>query len=155
MSQELKIRIGDYGAARKGLESLGARFVKELHVTDTYFNQPEGHVLKMTEDEEGDFVVELEARRGGFDYIRYDRIGDAAKEKAELAAKYGVRRVLRKRRVFFDLKGYKLNFNLIEDVGDFLVVEGDNLSKDLFPGELGIRDPEFVTVPFDQLPAKG
>jgi len=44
-----------------------------------------------------------------------------------------------------------ININLIEGVGDFLIVEGENLSSKLVAEKLRIKNPEFVTESFDNL----
>ena len=69
MPEELKIRIHDYRKVESHLKKIGAKFFEELNVTDTYFKQPKGKVLKITEDEKGVFLVNLEAKDNKFDIV--------------------------------------------------------------------------------------
>jgi len=151
MPEELKIRIHDYRKVESHLKKIGAKFFEELNVTDTYFKQPKGKVLKITEDEKGVFLVNLEAKDNKFDIVKYERIDNMKKTKKELSDKFGVKCVLKKKRRFFDFENYSININLIEDVGEFLIVEGQNLSKDLITKKLGIKNPKFINVSFDEL----
>lgn len=151
MAEELKIRIRDYKKVERNLVKLGARFSEEISVVDTYFRQPAGKVLKITEDDRGDFLVNLESKNGKFEIIRYEKVGDVERLKKELTRRFGVKCILRKKRRFFDFGNYMININLIEEVGEFLIVEGENLSRDIITKKLGIRKPEFITVSFDEL----
>lgn len=149
-SQELKIRIESYEDAREKLERSGANLTKELTVRDTYFKQPGNKVLKITEDNTGDYLVELEPEDGGFQIRRYEEINDAESRKQELESEYGIYCILEKQRIFYELGSYTFNFNLIDEVGDFLVVEGEDISEEIFE-QIGFENPEFVRVPFSQL----
>jgi len=151
MAEELKIRIKGYKEVEKHLEKLGARFIEEINAVDTYFKQPKGEVLKITEDERGDFLVNLKSKDGKFRVVKYEKIDDAEKLKGELTHEFGVKCILRKRRRFFDFGGYRININLIEDVGEFLIVEGEGLSPEAIAKKLKIRNPEIVTVSFDEM----
>jgi hypothetical protein len=44
-----------------------------------------------------------------------------------------------------------VNINLIEGVGEFLIVEGKGLQQSMITEKLKIKSPEFVTVSFDEL----
>ncbi len=151
MAEELKIRIKYYKEMEKHLKEFGAKFLEEIHVIDTYFKQPKGQVLKITEDDKGNFLVNLKSRKGKFEIVKYEKIKNVEKIKKELANKFGIKCVLKKKRRFFDFGKYKININLIEDVGEFLIVEGENLSKDIITKKLKIKNPEFITVSFDEL----
>lgn len=151
MVEELKIRIHDYNKVEDNLIRLGAEFSEEINVVDTYFKQPAGEVLKITEDGRGNFLVNLKSRKGKFEIVKYEKISDVEKLKKRLSNKFGVKCVLKKRRRFFDFENYKININLIEDVGEFLIVEGENLSPKIITKKLKIKNPEFITVSFDEL----
>ena len=151
MAEELKIRIHDYRKVEERLVQLGAKFSREANVKDTYFNQ-EGHdVLKITESDEGDFLVELKSKDGKFEIVKHESIDNADELKEELSSKFGVKCVLKKKRRFFGFGDYIININLIEDVGEFLVVEGKKPTKYIITEKMGIKDPEFITVPFSEL----
>ncbi len=51
----------------------------------------------------------------------------------------------------FDFGDYNVNINLIEDIGEFLIIEGENLTKDIITKRLKIKNPEFITLSFDEL----
>ncbi len=151
MTEELKIRIWDYKKVEENLIKLGAGFSGEIDVVDTYFKQPAGEVLKITKDDRGNFLVNLQSKNGKFEIIKYEPIDDAQKIKNDLTKKFGVKCVLKKKRRFFDFENHKININLIEDVGEFLIVEGENLAPNIITEKLKITNPEFVTVSFDEL----
>lgn len=151
MSEELKIRIQNYKKVERNLIRLGAKFSEKIDVVDTYFKQPKGEVLKITEDDRGKFLVNLKSKNGKFEIVKYEPIKDVDKLKKELADKFGIKCILKKKRRFFDFDRYMININLIEGVGEFLIVEGKNLTKDIITDKLQIKNPEFVTVSFDEL----
>ena len=151
MAEELKIRIRDYNKVEDNLIKLGAKFSGEIDVVDTYFKQPAGEVLKITEDDRGNFLVNLKSRNGKFEIVKYEEIDDVQKVKDDLTKKFGIKCVLKKKRRFFDFENYKININLIEDIGEFLIAEGENLAPEIITGKLKIENPEFVTVSFDEL----
>ena len=154
MTEEVKIRIRGYRKLERHLKKLGARFTEEIDVTDTYFKQPAGEVLKITEDDRGDFLVKLKSRNGKFQIVGYEPVDDAEKMKRDMAKKFGVKCILKKKRRFFDFEGYKININLIEGMGEFLIVEGESLAPEIVAERLKIKNPEFVTVSFDELKAE-
>jgi adenylate cyclase class IV len=151
MPEELKIRIKNHKEIEEQLKSFGAKFTAELNVTDTYFNQPSGEVLKITEDERGYSLVNLKSKDGKFEIVKYEKVENIDKIKKELTEKYEVKCVLKKKRRFFDFQDYKININIIEDLGEFLIVEGENLTEKIITDKLKIDNPEFVKVPFSDL----
>lgn len=150
MREELKIRIRNSPEVDKGLLQKGAKFSHEFHVVDTYFQQPKGEVLKITEDETGNFLVNLKARDGKFEIVKYQKLDNVGEEKSKLQRQFGVKAILKKKRRFFDFQQYIINVNIIKDVGEFLIVEGERVSPAIFH-ELGIENPKFITVSFDEL----
>ncbi len=151
MVRELKVKISDYREVEKLLTSKGGQFTHELNVTDSYFNQPAGRVLKISEDERGTFLVELEADAGGFEIRRYEQIGEGGEVKEELEQRHGIRCILKKKRRFFTYKDAVININLIEGLGDFLVLEAEAPDPQIIEDDLGLRNPEYIRVPFDEL----
>ena len=151
MAEEIKIKIQDYEKIEEHLFKLGVRFLEETKVIDTYFKQPVGEVLKKTEDNKGNFLVNLKSHEGKFEINQYENVDDVKKLKEELTKKYGLKCILKKKRRFFDFGDYSININLIEDVGEFLIVEGNNLSREVIIDKLKIENPEFITVSFDEL----
>ncbi len=151
MKKELKIRIHDYKRVEKNLLKRGARFSRKVEVRDTYFNQEPGKVLKITESSEGDFLFALESENGGFRITRKEAVKDVEKTKTALAKEFGLKCVLEKRMRFFEFGDYAININLIDDVGEFLILEGENPTKEFIEEKLGIKNPEYITVSFDEL----
>jgi len=151
MTEELKVRIHDYKKIEEKLKQLGAKFSEEINVVDTYFNPPKGEVLKITEDDKGDFLVNLKSKDGKFEIVKYEKIDNVEKIKKELSDKFGVKCILKKKRRFWYLEDFMININLIEDVGEFLIVECENPTPKIITDKLGIKNPEFITVSFDEL----
>ena len=149
--QELKVRIQDAKVVEGVLKELGATFERETDFTDTYFNQSPGEVLKTTEGNEGISLMALRAEDGRFKITKKEAIVDLEKTKNELSLKYGVKRILKGRRRYFSLPNFKVTLNFIENLGDFLILTGDNPIKEFIEGELGIKNPEYITVSFDNL----
>jgi len=151
MAEELKIRIHGYRGVEDKLKSLEGRFTEEIDVVDTYFKQPAGEVLKITEDDRGDFFVNLKLVEGKFQILKYEKIDDVERLRKELTKRFGIKCVLKKKRRFWDFESFTININLIEDVGEFLVVEGESLTSEIITEKLGIKNPEFIGVSFDEL----
>ena len=151
MSEEIKVRINNYRAIEKKLVNLGGKYTGEIYVIDTYFNQPKGILLKITEDDRGNFLVHIKRKYGKFRIIKREEINNVVSQKEKLKNKFGIICIIRKKRRFFNFNNYMININLIEDLGEFLIVEGNNLNKDIIINKLGIKNPEYITVSFDKL----
>lgn len=148
--QELKFRIRNYENTEEKLRKLGAEFLKELHVTDIYFKQPEGKVLKITIDNSGMFLVELEATAGKFQIKAYAPLTKVEATLERLVRKYGVKCIIFKRRRFWKLGEYRININIIPGVGDFLIFESSNIQPaDVEKLKIGLL--EIIKVSFDVL----
>ncbi|MBD3252297.1 hypothetical protein GF386_01035 [Candidatus Pacearchaeota archaeon] len=154
MKEELKIRLRNVGDFEKNLIKLDGKFLREINAIDTYFKQPKGEVLKITEDDRGDYLVSLKSENGKFKIIKYKPLTEAKKTKKELSMKFGIKCILKKKRRFFELGKYKININLINNLGDFLIIEGKDLNKKIITDKLKIKNPEFITVSFDELFSK-
>lgn len=106
--------------------------------------------MKITEDETGDFLVNLKTRDGKFEIVKYEKLENVNETKAKLQHQFGVKCTLKKKRRFFNFQQYVMNVNIIEGLGEFLIVEGERVTPEVFY-ELGIQDPGFITVSFDEL----
>lgn len=151
MPQELKVRLEKPEEIEAKLKELSTVFIEEAEFADTYFNRPAGEVLKITEDEEGTSLMALQAEDGKFRITKKESIQDIVEAKNELSAKYGIKHILKGRRKYFSLADFKITLNLIEDVGNFLIVTGENPTKEFVEGKLEIKNPEYITVSFDNL----
>lgn len=150
MVEELKIYIDSPEEIEQKLLSIGAKFVRELQITDTYFNQP-GMVLKLTEDESGSLLTQLQSKDGGFQFIKEEKISDPEVAKRDLEKQHGINCVLKKKKRFWDYKNYDISLNLFEDIGNFLIVEGETVKPEIFTDTLGISNPRYLTKSFAQL----
>ncbi len=151
MKKELKVKIHDYKSVEDRLKRLGGQFKGEIRVKDTYFNQLDGKVLKITEDDKGDFLVELHGKDGGFIIKKYEKINNSEELKEQLGKRYGVDSVLKKRRRFWKVHSLDFNINIIEGLGDFLILEDENPKKEIITDLIRLKDPEYVEVPFNNL----
>lgn len=151
MKHELKIRVNNAEVEEKRLLEIGAEFKSETKIIDTYFKQPKGYVLKIVEEERESFISELEPQDGGFRFIRRDKINNPESLKIELAEKHGIHKILRKTRKLYSWGEFELEFNLIENAGDFLILAGDNPKPEIIEKKLGFMNPEYISVPFSEL----
>ncbi len=150
MKRELKLRVTSIADIEKQIIALGGKLIKEDIQEYTYFNQPEGHILKLTKKREGVFKTILEAHDGKFDVISSDPVDDWQKAATELTATYGIKRkLINHRKVYVD-GSEEQSLNDIEGVGQFLIIKSDNPSVDLAI-KLGIDNPEVITTSFDNL----
>ena len=150
MSQELKFRIQNYKETENILKRLGGIFLRELHVTDIYFKQPEGKVLKITIDDTGFYLVQLTATLDQFHIDKYQKLKNVERVLNELSHLYKVKCVIYKLRRFWQLEKYNININVIPDVGDFIIFEGVDLNIEEIR-QLPINLGKHITVSFDQL----
>lgn len=148
--EELKIYIDSPDNIEELLTKKGAKFSHESKITDTYFNQP-AMVLKLTEDEKGAMLTQLEASNGGFKFIKEERIENKEETKKQLEDQYGIKCVLKKTRRFWTYENYNINLNLFEDIGNFLIVEGEKVTPEMFNELLDISNPKYLTKSFAQL----
>lgn len=151
MSEELKVHIHNHIDIEKSLLRKGAKLIDETYFIDTYFKQPEGKVLKIVEKASGSFINIFQAVNGKFAVVKDEQIDNAEKMKAEFTSQYGIKRILKGKRKFYKLQDYKITFNLIDDIGEFLILTGENPTKSFVEKELQIENPEYITVSFDEL----
>lgn len=150
MSKELKARIQDPEAIRAKLEGMGAAPVDESLHGYVYFKQPQGRVVKLTTKGGKTTKTVLEAKDGKWDIVSDDAVDAPDAMREELAQEFGIKRELRNHRRFFKLGDDTVSLNRIEDVGDFLIIEGEAPSTDLLD-MLGIDRADIVTDSFDNL----
>lgn len=151
MTQELKIRIQNLAAVENKLKELGTIFIKEEPFIDTYFNQPPGSVLKIVTAEHFSNLIKLESQDGKFRVISKTFIENVERAKTELSSEFGIKSVLQGKRMYYQLEDLKITISLINDVGQFLILTGANPSENFFTEKLGIKDPDYIRVSFDEL----
>src|SRR6266480_1269906 len=153
MTKELKIRIADYLKTEKKLKSLGATFIEAQTFTDIYFKQTPGKILKLAKVNNNYYQSVLRAVNGKFEFIKKQPLKESEVEKIknELTKKYGIKRILKGRRRNFLLGEFMITLNLIEDIGNFLILIGENPNEKFIIEKLGIKNPEYIRVSFDEL----
>lgn len=151
MSSELKVKINNLTAVQNRLIELGAQFLHKLKITDTYFNTPPDKVIKITEDERGAHFVKLQAKDGKFEVIEFKKINFTVMLKDHYTKKYGVKCILNKTLLAFNWNGFEVSLNLISDVGNYLVLEGENPTVEDIKKIIQEDELEFLNVPFSEL----
>ncbi len=152
MELELKIKLTDPEAIDNKIQSLGAAVTGETEFTDTYFNQPEGEVFKVTDTRDGFYLIQFKRTpEGRFQYTKNNKIENANEVIAEMTGEYGVKCVLTGKRKLFSLGDLKITINHINERGNFLILTGENPTEDFITGKLGIQNPEYITQSFDEL----
>ncbi|MAG59653.1 hypothetical protein CMO96_02580 [Candidatus Woesebacteria bacterium] len=154
MNFELKVALLDHKKTEAELAELGAKFIVEDEVVDTYFNQPSGKVLKVARNNKGDWLVKLRAAGDGFEHIAKEKLDDAQAVKRKLAEEHGLRRVIQKRRKIFSYNKYEISVEHVQGLGDFLIIKGDERVPDEVLAKLGLQGSVFVAVPFCDLKPK-
>jgi len=151
MTEEIKARIKNAAALEKIIQKNGSIFSHELGSTDTYFRQPQGRVLKVTEDQRGAFVAELREKSGRFSVTKNERIEDAKKFKMKMKKEYGIESVLKKKIRVFILGKYTINIVSIKGLGSFVVLESDKADVGTLKKIMDSKNPDIISVPFNQL----
>lgn len=151
MKQELKIRIENSAETEQQIKDLNATFVKESHFTDTYFNSPKGNVLKLIQNEQGAKILRLTANNGKFDIVGREEVTDLAQTLAQLSKEHGINKMLKGVRKEYIYNDLAITFNLIDEVGDFLIITGEGTQEQFIKDVLKIENPEYITVPFNEL----
>ncbi|MBN1263518.1 MAG: hypothetical protein JW991_04135 [Candidatus Pacebacteria bacterium] len=150
MTEELKIYITNPGKIERKLNSIGAIFVSEMQIVDTYFDMP-GMVLKLTETKDRSFLTQLQAEDGGFKFIKEEDVENINETKSKLGKRYGIKTILKKKKKNWVYKDFKINLNLFDDIGSFLIVEGEKVTPEIFSKTLNIERPKYLTKSFAQL----
>ncbi len=151
MARELKVRIDDVDGIKKKLCNLGAFIVSQDAITDTYFKQPEGKVLKLSQTRRGNFLTSLHAENGGFVIDKSEGLENPEETKKVLEQQFGIKCILEKRVTTYNYKSSKISIHRIRDVGDFVIVESENPDKKIITELLKIPNPEYITESFDEL----
>ncbi len=151
MKKELKVWLDDVGAMQMKLLAIGAKLVDTRDVADTYFVQPPGMVLKLTDSKKGAVLFVLRAKDGRFAIEKSDAVADPAELKALLAKKHGIKCELSRTIWAYSFRDYGISIHRIRDLGDFLIIESENPSKQFVTGFLGLGRARYVVDSFDSL----
>lgn len=147
--EERKIKVDNLEDTEKKIQEIGARFIQTTESVDTYYKQPKGHVLKIVEDDLGNFLVQMHEKEGKFLITRHEKVEKAKELKNALKDTYGRQNIIDKQHRLYEWNNYKLKINSIENVGDFLIVQGETVPETIFQ-EINIEG-EPITIPFSEL----
>ena len=151
MRKELKIRLTDPQALIEKLSSIGAKYLRDITYEYTYFNQPEGKVLKLTKKDSKTNKTVIEREGDRFVIKSSDELSNPKEVAQQLTSEYGIKRHLLNHRSFYEYGEYELSINNIESLGIFLIVEGEDPQLDFVTDTLDIKRPEVIKVSFDNL----
>lgn len=154
MTRELKIKIANYKQTEEMLKKFGAIFIEEQIFTDIYFNQPTQKILKLANVNNNYYLSVLHAVDGTFEFLKKQPLNetDVEKTKTEFTKKYGVKRILKGRRRNFQLNDFVITLNLIDNIGEFLILIGKHPTEAFITEKLGFKNPQYIRVSFDELP---
>lgn len=151
MTEELKLRVKEIENVEKHLRDK-AEMEKEVEAKDTYFDNDSQVVLKIREDDSGKWFIRYKPTEEGFEKVTEEEIENIKEFKEQLGKKHGIKSVLDKDMAFYSWKEYTVIVNRIRNVGDFLIIEGEEQpEKEFVEEELNLENPEHITVPFSDL----
>ena len=151
MPEELKLKIIDPKKTEESLLAKGATYLGAHNYTDTYFHQPAGKVMKISENEHGAHIVHLTSDGNKWRIDEVSEINNAQGVINDYANQIGKKKVLHRRSRTWKLDQYKLNINSIEGLGDFLIIEGEGLDALAVMKMLDMENPKFITTSFDNI----
>lgn len=151
MRKELKIRLSDSNAIVDKLRTIGAKHLRNATYEYIYFHQPEGKVLKLTKKNDQTFKTIIEREDDRFVIKSSEKLDKPEEIAKRLTTQYGVKRHMVNHRSFYSYNDYELSINDIQEVGTFLIVEGENPQFEFVTNTLGIANPEVIKVSFDNL----
>lgn len=154
MVKELKLRIDKYIIVEAKLMQLSAKYMGESSFVDTYFKQPEGHVLKAIEEKDGSSLLQLKVVDGKFEVVKREAVEDIAAKKELFNKQFGIKKILSGKRISYQLDDTRITLCIIDDIGEFLIVTGENPKEKIVTEILGIQNPEYIRVPFDEVVPK-
>ena len=151
MTKELKIWLDDEQQIVTRVQSLGGSYKGESTSIHTYFNQPEGQVLKLVETN-GRVTLDTLQRKGEqFIMVSQEPIVDSSTLSQELTNKHGIKTKLIMHAKSYQLEDYEVSLYDIENVGKFLILTGDNPTVALLDKWFEMSSPKLVTASFDNL----
>jgi len=151
MARELKIWLDDESHITGKLKSLGAVFEGITDTVHTYFNQPDGQVLKLVDSGSRTTLDRLKRQGKQFVFAGKEPVADRARMLQELTDEYGVKAVLIMHARSYRLHDYEVALYDIQDVGKFLILTGEDPTIELLDKWFGLKSPKIVTVSFDNL----
>lgn len=151
MKKELKVWLDNEDMITSRLKSLDSVFLGSKDATHTYFNQPNGHVLKMVEGMTFTTLNKLLKEDSHFIIEHTEPVSNPEQVKLELTKRYGIKRSLIMHSKTYHLNEYKIGLYDIEGVGKFLIVKGEDPNLDMIRDWFGLRFPRVVETSFENL----
>ena len=152
MKTELKILVNSLHDIEKLLINQGAIMSSESNTEHTYFQQPEGKVLKLVSEQGKQTQLhKLEKQKNSFIFQSKLRVLNTDKKLQELNEQFGVSKKLDMHAKKYELNDYVFGLYTISNLGTFVIIEGNNPSIEVAKKTLNIDDPRVVTVSFDKL----
>ncbi len=159
---EVKVRV-NLRQIKEKLEELKATFVKEVQQEDTYFKHPcwnfkdRDEALRVREEENIFFLTFKGPRLTKKFKVRKEIQLQVESKIFELLKELGFSelRKVRKRRRFYQWKNLKVCLDKVEELGDFLEIEGkswedSSLIRELIK-KLHIKEESFLTASYLEL----
>lgn len=146
---EFRARVQDLMALEAKLIVLGAAFLGEGELTDTYFTQKDNRVIKVSESTKGNHITRLHKSDDGFSIESKEHIHNPSEIKERLAEEHGMRKIIKRMRKTFAYRNSVLHLDDIPEKGKFVVIEG--LTAKLVLQELKIKDDQLIRTSFSEL----
>jgi len=150
--KEVKLILESKQQALEILDKIQAKKTDEVLVEDTYYKQEPGKVKKLSKKEGNVFFAELKSNSsGGFDVIREDKVQDFDSMHTQFVEEHGIDIVVKRKTGYYSHNENNLYLIEIENVGTFLVVEGESVADNYVTSVLGLANPEYLRVPFSEI----
>jgi len=159
---EIKVKV-NLRQIKEKLEELKTTFVKEVQQEDTYFKHPcwnfkdRDEALRVREEENIFFLTFKGSRLTKKIKVRKETQSQVEPEIFELLKELGFSELskVRKRRRFYQWKNLKVCLDKVEELGDFLEIEGKSwedksLIRELIK-KLHIKEESLLTVSYLEL----
>ena len=129
---EIKAKIKDTRTAESAADSVPARYGGEMYQVDTYFNVPEGRLkLRQIKDSHAELIYYKRKEDSISRLSRFEVY--TAKEPAVLMKilknAYGIRGVVRKRRILYFFGDTRIHIDSVKGLGSFVEFEVPFRSK--------------------------
>jgi adenylate cyclase class IV len=140
VSIEVRTRVDDLAAVLRRLEELTAAKPVAVEQEDKFFDVKHGRLMIRREGRNAELIFyvksEDKAPRSSTYYRR--SLNKADLVESELAERFGIRCVVRKRRWSFDVLGARVNVDTIDPLGSFLEVGAPASRPDALPRAFGL-----------------
>lgn len=151
MTEEIKLRVGNISEVEEKLEQDGEK-LQEKKLVDTYFRTECDSVLKLRESSSGNLVIRYQPTEQGFEKVLDKKVEKPKEIKTELKDENGIKSILDKEMKFYSWKEFTVIINRIKNLGEFLIIEGDEKpDKELVFEKLNLKNPGIIKVPFSDL----